>query len=68
MTGGKIYVVGGCNNTSRYNSVECCDPSMDQLTEVCHLLSCRSGLVLAVLDGFLYTVGGNDGSTYISYH
>ena len=64
--GGKIYAMGGCDSTSRHNSVECYDPSTDQWIRLSPMLSSRSGLGLAVLDGFLYAVGGYDGSTYLS--
>ena len=61
-----IYAIGGCDNATRYQSVERYDPSSDQWLTIAPLISPRSGAGVGVLDGFLYVCGGFDGEKHLN--
>ena len=63
----RIFVMGGTDAShSRLSSVEEYIPSLDQWVVVNPMLSPRSGLGTAVLGGYIYVVGGHDGSAPLS--
>ena len=64
--GGYLYAIGGCDHSTRFNSVERYDPVKDEWIEVCGMSVPRSGCGVGVLDGFIYAVGGYDGTSYLS--
>ena len=60
--GNYIYAIGGNDQNFKTTSVERYDPSLDQWVEMAPLLTARAGCGAGVLDGYLYVVGGYDGS------
>ena len=64
--GGFLYAIGGCDHSTRFNSVERYDPVKDEWIDVCGMSIPRSGCGVGVLDGFIYAVGGYDGTSYLS--
>ena len=42
------------------------DPVKDEWIDVCGMSIPRSGCGVGVLDGFIYAVGGYDGTSYLS--
>ena len=65
MLGNCLYAAGGRDDSSELNTVERYDPSANQWFPVASMMSRRSGVGLAAVNGKLYSVGGFDGSTYL---
>jgi N-acetylneuraminic acid mutarotase len=63
---GKIYVVGGTSGTFQlpviHATLEEYDPAQDTWTRKADMPTARHSLAVAVLNGLLYAVGGNDGN------
>ena len=59
--GNYIYAIGGNDQSLKSTTVERYDPTSDQWVEMAPLLGVRSGCGAAVLDGYIYVVGGYDG-------
>ena len=63
---GCVYVIGGSDtspNMRRHTSVEKYIPNLNQWVSVSSLLNPRSGLCTVVLGGYIYAIGGQDGTT-----
>ncbi|KAK7009886.1 kelch-like protein 10, partial [Biomphalaria glabrata] len=58
----KLYVCGGFNGMECIRAVEMYDPSTDQWTPEPSMPRGRSGLGLVAYNGYLYAVGGFDGT------
>ena len=58
-----IYAVGGETSPGRttVNSIELFDPSKNCWQKLASMTTCRRGVGVAILNGFLYAVGGSDG-------
>ena len=63
--GGYVYAIGGCDHGKRYETVERYDPVNNEWLDVSSMSTPRSGCGVGVLDGFLYVVGGYDGTMYL---
>ncbi|KAG7273832.1 hypothetical protein CRUP_011124 [Coryphaenoides rupestris] len=75
---GSLYAVGGYDSSSHLATVEKYDPQSNAWTAIANMLSRRSSAGVAVLegmlsthdlvamDGWLYAVGGNDGSSSLN--
>ena len=65
---GKFYIVGGRNNCPSGNqdssSVECYDPSSKEWNVCTPMNLARNRVGVAVLDGFIYALGGSVDTTY----
>jgi serine/threonine-protein kinase PknK len=62
-TDGRIYVMGGVNDSEWLTSVEAYDPTTKAWADVTPLLTPRSGLAaVAAGDGQIYAIGGNSGT------
>jgi N-acetylneuraminic acid mutarotase len=63
---GKIYVVGGTSGPSQspviHATLEEYDPATDTWNPKADMPTARRSLAVAVLNGLLYAIGGNDGS------
>jgi len=67
VVGGKLYAVGGMDNTNTtLSSVECFDPSMGQWSAVAAMSTARAGHDVAVVDNKLCAVGGVDGTNTVT--
>ena len=62
---GKIYVLGGHNGLSIFESVECYDTNTCRWEECKAMLSKRCRLGVASLAGKIYACGGYDGSSFL---
>jgi len=62
---GMIYVLGGCNNELKY-SVEVFSPNLNRWKLVAGLKFVRAGHAAVSCKGFVYCIGGHDGSKYLS--
>ena len=49
-----LYLVGGCNNLSKVNTVDKYDPDTDEWSPVPHMSVRRSGLGVGVAPTFLF--------------
>ena len=49
-----LYLVGGCNNLSKVNTVDKYDPEKDKWTSVARMSIRRSGLGVGVAPAFLF--------------
>ncbi|EYC43343.1 hypothetical protein Y032_0497g2508 [Ancylostoma ceylanicum] len=58
---GKIYVVGGENETGALNKLECYDPITDEWTELAPMREARSRPTAIFRSGMLYVFGGAEG-------
>ena len=65
MIGGLVYVVGGFNGSQRENTVVVYDVVKDQWTDACSMNAKRSTLGVAILQEYIYAVGGFDGTSGI---
>ena len=54
------------NDDGSFSSVERYDPALDAWEVVAPMATARAHLTVAVLDGKLYAVGGEDGDDYLS--
>ncbi|KTG34168.1 hypothetical protein cypCar_00007047 [Cyprinus carpio] len=70
---GSLYAVGGYDSSSHLATVEKYDPQSNAWTAIANMLSRRSSAGVAVsthdlvaMDGWLYAVGGNDGSSSLN--
>ena len=62
-----LYAVGGRDDDdTRLSSVECYDPSTNVWSVVAPMSTVRAGHGVAGLGGFLYAVGGHDGTRDLS--
>lgn len=54
-----------CNSCNRVSTSLCCryDPKENKWTRVASMSTRRLGVAVAVLGGFLYAVGGSDGTS-----
>ncbi|XP_039270355.2 uncharacterized protein LOC120345045 [Styela clava] len=59
---GKIYAMGGYNQSECLDSVECYDPNHNKWTMVARMQERRARFTAAVLNGQIYAVGGSTGS------
>ena len=51
---GMLFLVGGCNNLCKVNTVDCFDPEKDEWFPVAKMSVRRSGLGVGVAPAFLY--------------
>lgn len=49
-----LYLVGGCSNLSKINTVDKYDPDKDQWSTAAHMSIRRSGLGVGVAPAFLF--------------
>eukprot|EP00808_Paulinella_micropora_P025653 g50786.t1 len=68
---GKIYVIGGREEVSSgfytySQAVDCFDPRTETTLAVAPMLFPRYGCAAVVMDGYIYVLGGIDGSVYLS--
>ena len=56
----KIFAVGGRDESTRFNTVECFDPLTREWSAVTAMSTARSGPSVAVLAGKLYAIGGKN--------
>ncbi|HEX6406314.1 MAG TPA: kelch repeat-containing protein, partial [Gemmatimonadales bacterium] len=63
LIGGKLYVVGGRNGSTYYNSVEVYDPLTNAWTSTAGMPAARGGLGVGVINGALYATGGRNAAT-----
>ncbi|CAF5207341.1 unnamed protein product, partial [Rotaria magnacalcarata] len=61
----RLFILGGFDDNSPLDSVECFDPDTNLWIMVPNMTSCRGGVGSATLGGRIYSVGGHDGSTYL---
>lgn len=62
----RIYALGGWTNEFKpINGTERFDPYKDEWTEVSAMTRPRCGVGVAILNGFLYAIGGHDGQVYL---
>ena len=63
-----LYIIGGRNNTSSGNidsaSVDRYDPLRDEWKSMKSLIVPRNRLGVAVIDGYIYAVGGGNGNSF----
>lgn len=59
---GKIYAIGGYNQSECLDTVECYDPSSNKWTMLARMRERRARFTAAVLHGQIYAVGGSTGS------
>lgn len=53
--------MGGCTHSRRHlQDVLCFNPVIGEWSPLCHMLVPRSQMGVAVLDGYLYVVGGTN--------
>ncbi len=67
--GGKIYVIGGDNDSGATNSVEAYDPAADAWETKAPMKTSRTNFRTAVVNGKIYAIGGfikNDPNTALS--
>lgn len=58
---GLIYIVGGCTHSQRHlHDLLCYNPVTGEWQNLAPMLTPRSQMGVAVLDGFLYVVGGTN--------
>lgn len=58
---GLIYIVGGCTHSQRHlHDLLCYNPVTGEWQTLAPMLTPRSQMGVAVLDGFLYVVGGTN--------
>lgn len=57
-----FYVIAVCNNISIFDFSRY-DPKENKWTRVASMSTRRLGVAVAVLGGFLYAVGGSDGTS-----
>ena len=58
-----MFAVGGQDGVSCLNFVERYDPQLNKWTKVASMSTRRLGVGVAVLGGYLYAVGGSDGTS-----
>nr|XP_024219003.1 kelch-like protein 5 isoform X2 [Halyomorpha halys] len=56
----RLYVVGGRDGIACLKSIEAYDPLSDKWTSCTPMSKRRGGVAVAVLDGYLYALGGHD--------
>ena len=61
----QIYAVGGRDDCTELSSAERYNPNTNTWSPIVAMMSRRSGVGLAVVNGQLYAVGGFDGTTYL---
>jgi len=62
---GKIWAIGGANNTGKLSVVEMYDPISDSWSTKIPMTTPRSGLGVAVVDGKIYAIGGSSASHFL---
>lgn len=61
MVSGLIYIVGGCTHDSRHRQdVMSYNPVTREWSSLAPMLTPRSQMGIAVLDGYMYAVGGTN--------
>merc|ERR1712204_89987 len=60
-----IYAVGGRDDCTELSSAERYNPATNTWAPIVAMMSRRSGVGLAVVNGQLFAVGGFDGTTYL---
>lgn len=63
---GKIYALGGHNDTTETSSVEVYDPATNEWKTVSPMSTARREFQTEVIDGKIYALGGFSGTTYES--
>ena len=63
---GKIYVMGGRNNSGSLDVVEVYDPVTDSWSTKAAMPTARSGAMTGVVDGKIYVIGGGGSHTIYS--
>jgi len=63
LISGKLYVVGGRNGSTYYNSVEVYDPLTNSWNSAAGMPTTRGALGVGVISGSLYAVGGRNAAT-----
>ena len=66
VVNGKIYVIGGSNNTGWLSSVEAYDPSKDQWHSAASMPTQRCRMAVAEVGGKIYVRGGQNESRYLT--
>lgn len=56
-----IYL-GGFDGSMPLNTAEYYDPKTGRWTEIARMNQCRFGVGCAILDNYIYAVGGSDGT------
>lgn len=56
----RLYAVGGRDGGSCLRTVECYDPYTNKWTSCASMGKRRGGVGVAVMNGYLYAVGGHD--------
>lgn len=57
---GLIYVIGGVSADANLSSVECYNPQLKSWRQIASLNSGKGQVSGAVLDGYIYAIGGTD--------
>lgn len=65
-TGGRLFVGGGNDGTTRLESVECYDPRVGQWELVASMKSPRDGVCMAQLGQSIIALGGINGPSYLN--
>jgi N-acetylneuraminic acid mutarotase len=63
LIGGKLYVVGGRNGSTYFNTVEVYDPLTSTWTSAAGMPTTRGALGVGVISGALYAIGGRNAAT-----
>ena len=62
-----LFAIGGWCSGDAIHTVECYDPHKNEWRMVASMSKRRCGVGVAVMDNFLYAVGGHDGQLIVSF-